>query len=217
MNNDKALFATAESFHYTPEAISENTEGKRRAAAYCRVSTLTEEQELSFDAQRSFYTEMISRDPSLTLVGIYADQGFSGLNMSRRKEFQRMLADCEAGLIDVIFVKSVSRFSRNAADGLAVLKRLNALGIQVLFEKEGLDSSNPATEMILNIYATMAQNESCSLSENIRWTQAHNAQMGNPTRNVCFGYRVEKKKGDPFRYWVIQEEEASNSFALFRS
>ena len=208
MKYNDAMFATEESFHYTPETAPGSTEGKRRAAAYCRVSTLTEEQELSFDAQVSYYSEMISRDPSLILVGIYADQGFSGLNMSRRKEFQRMLSDCEAGLIDVIFVKSVSRFSRNAADGLAVLKRLNALGIQVLFEKKGLDSSNPATEMILNIYATMAQNESCSQSENIRWAHTHNAQMGNPIRNACFGYRIMKKEGDPFRYWVIHEEEA---------
>ena len=208
MKNNESLFPAAESFHYTPDAVPDHTKGKRRAAAYCRVSTLTEEQELSFDAQVSYYTEMIGRDPSLTLVGIYADQGFSGLDMSRRKEFQRMLADCEAGLIDVIFVKSVSRFSRNAADGLAVLKRLNALGIQVLFEKEGLDSSNPATEMILNIYATMAQNESCSLSENTRWALSHNAQMGNPTRNACYGYRIVKKEGDSFRYWVIHEQEA---------
>ena len=208
MKSNKTLFPATESFHYTPDAARDRAKGKKRAAAYCRVSTLTEEQELSFDAQVRYYTEMIGRDPSLTLVGIYADQGFSGLDMSRRKGFQRMLADCEAGLVDVIFVKSVSRFSRNAADGLAVLKRLNALGIQVLFEKEGLDSSNPATEMILNIYATMAQNESCSQSENIRWALSHNAQMGNPTRNACYGYRIMKKKGDPFRYWVIHDEEA---------
>ena len=102
MRYNEAMFATEESFHYTPETAPGSTEGKRRAAAYCRVSTLTEEQELSFDAQVSYYSEMISRDPSLILVGIYADQGFSGLNMSRRKEFQRMLADCEAGLIDVM-------------------------------------------------------------------------------------------------------------------
>ena len=208
MKNTGAPIAAAESFHYTPELAPDDAIGKKRAAAYCRVSTLKEEQELSFDSQVSFYTDMIGRDPSLTLVGIYADQGFSGLNMSRRKEFQSMLADCEAGLIDIIFVKSVSRFSRNAADGLAVLKRLNALGIQVIFEKEGLDSTNPATEMILNIYATMAQNESCSQSENIRWAQTHCAQMGNPVRNACYGYRIEKRKGDAFRYWVIQEEEA---------
>lgn len=196
-----------EAFHYVPSEQS-SSEGKKRAAAYCRVSTLSEEQELSFSAQVSYYTELIGRDPTLTLVGIYADQGFSGLDMSRRKEFQRMLADCEAGLIDVIYVKSVSRFSRHAADALSVLKRLNTLGIRVLFEKEGLDSSDPATEMVLNIYATMAQNESCSMSENARWAYTRKAQTGNPSRGACFGYRIEMKPGDSFRYWVIHEEEA---------
>ena len=108
MKNTGTPIAAAESFHYTPELAPDDAIGKKRAAAYCRVSTLKEEQELSFDSQVSFYTDMIGRDPSLTLVGIYADQGFSGLNMSRRKEFQSMLADCEAGLIDIIFVKSVT-------------------------------------------------------------------------------------------------------------
>ena len=197
-----------ETFHYTPSDQAHKTEGLKRAAAYCRVSTLSEEQELSFDSQVSYYTDMIGRDPSLILVGIYGDHGFSGLNMTKRNEFQRMLDDCEAGRIDVIYVKSVSRFSRNAADALSVLKRLNTLGIRVLFEKEGLDSANPATEMVLNIYATMAQNESCSQSENMRWAQDQRAKMGNPIRGACFGYRIEKKKGDAFRYWVICEKEA---------
>ena len=198
-----------ETFHYEPQQKVKRLNGRKRAAAYCRVSTLSEDQELSFDSQVSFYTEMIDRNPDLVLVGIYGDHGFSGLDMSRRKEFQRMLADCEAGLIDVIYVKSISRFSRNAADSLAVLKHLKELGVRVLFEKEGLDSTDPTTEMVLNLYATMAQNESCSISENVSWAYMRRAQMGNPTRNACFGYRIEKKPGDSFRHWVICEEEAS--------
>ena len=208
MKDNAQLFATQQAYHYAPDTKPDITAGKKRAAAYCRVSTLAEEQELSFDSQVSFYSEMIARDPALTLVGVYGDHGFSGLDMSKRKEFQRMITDCEAGLIDVIYVKSVSRFSRNAADALAVLKRLKELGIRVLFEKEGLDSADPATEMILNIYATIAQNESCSQSENMSWAYFRRAQLGNPTRCACFGYRIQKKKGDPFRYWVIQDEEA---------
>ena len=207
MKRKNVPFTEAETFHYEP-TVQNCGGGKKRAAAYCRVSTLSEEQELSFSAQVSYYTELIGRDPTLTLVGIYADQGFSGLDMSRRKEFQRMLADCEAGLIDVIYVKSVSRFSRNAADALAVLKRLKEIGIRVLFEKEGLDSSDPSTEMVLNIYATMAQNESCSMSENARWAYTRKAQTSNPSRGASFGYRIEKRPGDSFRYWVIYEEEA---------
>ena len=202
-----------ETYHYEPE--KQVKRGLRRAAAYCRVSTLTDDQEYSFESQVSFYTEMIRRDPTLTLVGIYADQGFSGLNMSRRKEFRRLIDDCEAGKIDVIYVKSVSRFSRNAAEGLEVIKRLNELGVQVLFEKEGLDSSDPATEMILNIYATMAQNESCSHSENLLWAHKHRAELGDPIRSPAPGYRIEKKPGDPFRYWVVDEEAAQPIRQIF--
>ena len=198
----------AETFHYEPPKKLKRLNGKKRAAAYCRVSTLSEDQDLSFDSQVSYYTEMIGRNPDLVLVGIYGNHGFSGLDMSRRKEFQRMLADCEAGLIDIIYVKSISRFSRNAADGLAVMKRLKDLGICVLFEKEGLDSTDPTTEMVLNLYATMAQNESCSLSQNISWAYMRRAQMGNPSRSACFGYRIEKAPGDSFRHWVICEDEA---------
>ena len=198
----------AETYHYEPHQKPKRLNGRKRAAAYCRVSTLSEDQELSFDSQVTYYTEMIGRDPDLVLVGIYGDHGFSGLNMSKRKEFQRMLADCEAGLIDVIFVKSLSRFSRHAADTLAVLKRLTALGVRVLFEKEGLDSTDPTTEMVLNLYATVAQNESCSISQNVSWAYMRRAQMGNPSRSACFGYRIEKKPGDSFRHWVIFEDEA---------
>ena len=214
MKKKSILLSESEAFHYEPTQRVGSNE-KKRAAAYCRVSTLSEEQELSFSAQVSYYTELIGRDPTLMLVGIYADQGFSGLDMSHRKEFQRMLADCEAGFIDVIYVKSVSRFSRHAADALAVLKRLKELGIRVLFEKEGLDSCEPATEMVLNIYATMAQNESCSMSENARWAYTRRAQTGNPSRGAPFGYRIDMKPGDSFRYWIIHEEEAKTIRQVF--
>lgn len=207
MKKKKVPLPGAEAFYCDP-AGQRSGDRKKRAAAYCRVSTLLEEQELSFTSQVSYYTELIARDPALTLVGIYADLGFSGLDMSGRKEFQQMLADCEAGLIDVVFCKSVSRFSRNAADTLAVLKKLKELGVRVLFEKEGLDSADPSTELILNIYTTIAQNESCSTSENTKWAYMRKAQTGNPSRGACFGYRIKMKKDDPFRYWVICEEEA---------
>ena len=100
MRKKNMPFPEMEAFHYEPSEQS-TCEGKKRAAAYCRVSTLSEEQELSFSGQVSYYTELIGRYPTLTLVWIYADQGFSCLDMSHRKEFQRMLADCEAGLIDI--------------------------------------------------------------------------------------------------------------------
>lgn len=217
MKGRNKLGSVIETYHFDPVIPDKlSKDGVKRAAAYCRVSTLMEEQELSFDAQVKYYTEMIDRDPSLTLVGIYGDQGFSGLDMTKRKEFQRLIADCEDGLIDVVYVKSVSRFSRNAVDVISVLRRLKAFGVQVFFEKEGLDSTDPSTEMILNLYATMAQNESCSQSQNLSWAYTHRAKLGNPYRNACFGYRIEKRKGDPFRYWVINEREARIVRRVFR-
>ncbi len=197
-----------ESYHYEPAVKVNKEDGIQRAAAYCRVSTLMEEQEYSFENQVTFYTAMIGNDPNLTLVGVYGDHGFSGLEMSKRKEFLRMLDDCEDGKIDVIYVKSISRFSRNAAEALAVLKRLKELGVRVLFEKEGLDSTDPNTEMILNIYATMAQNESCSHSENLRWAHRYRAQMGDPIRSAVYGYKAVKREGETARAWVIDEEAA---------
>ena len=204
-----------ETYHYEPAALPANSTGRKRVAAYCRVSTLAEEQELSFDTQREYYSDIIGRDPNMILVGIYGDQGFSGLQSKQRKEFQRMLADCEAGKIDVIMVKSVSRFSRNTVECMEYLQRLQELGIAVMFEKEGLNSLDHQAQMILSIYVSIAQNESCSLSQNIRWARQQQAEMGDPALRSCYGYRIVKQKGDIRRKWVIQEEEARRIRLIF--
>ena len=102
-----------ETFHYEPDEKGLRKKDAKRTAAYCRVSTLAEEQELSFETQTEYYRTLIEKDPTMELVGIYGDQGFSGLHADKRKEFQRLIADCEAGKVDVVLVKSISRFSRN--------------------------------------------------------------------------------------------------------
>ena len=204
-----------ETFHYEPAAQSGKNGGKKRAAAYCRVSTLAEEQELSFDTQRDYYTDLIGRDPEMILVGIYGDQGFSGLQSKQRREFQRMLADCEAGKIDVIFVKSLSRFSRNTVECMDYLQRLRDLGIAVFFEKEGMNSLDLQAQMALSIYASIAQNESCSLSENTRWARRQRAEMGDPVQKCCYGYRAVRQTGEIRRKWVIQEDEARRIRLMF--
>ena len=102
-----------ETFHYEPEERGSRKANAKRTAAYCRVSTLAEEQELSFETQTDYYRTLIENDPTMELVGIYGDQGFSGLHASKRKEFQRLITDCEADKVDVVLVKSISRFSRN--------------------------------------------------------------------------------------------------------
>lgn len=197
-----------ETFHYEPTRPAAQKTGIKRVAAYCRVSTLTEEQQLSFETQRNYYRDLVEKNPDMVLVGIYADQGFSGLRAAGRKEFQRLIADCEADKIDMVLVKSISRFSRNTVECREFLQRLKEHGVAVLFEKEGLNSMDPKTDMILSIYASVAQNESCSNSENIRWARRRRAELGDPARCACYGYRIRKKPGDTYRYWEIKEEEA---------
>ena len=203
-----------ETFHYEPTVVTQK-DGVRRVAAYCRVSTLAEEQELSFETQSAYYKGLIEKDPTMMLVGIYGDQGFSGLHASRRKEFLRLIADCEADKVDMVLVKSISRFSRNTVECREYLERLKKHGVAVLFEKEGLNSMDPQTDMILSIYSSMAQSESCSHSENIRWAKQRRAELGDPIRVACYGYRIQKKPGDSYRYWVIQEDEAERVRFIF--
>ena len=206
-----------ESFHYEPTTPTALLPGMKRTAAYCRVSTLYEEQELSFDSQCEFYRNYIKKAPDMTLVGIYGDQGFSGLQSKQRKEFQRLMADCEAGKIDLILVKSVSRFSRNTVECMECLQRLKALGVGVYFEKEGMSSLDPQTEMILAIYASIAQNESCALSANVRWAKRRKAEMGDPDNMACYGYRMIKcPDGEVKHKWIVHEEEAKRIRLIFQ-
>ena len=135
-------------------------------AAYCRVSTLLDDQDLSYETQEKYYKDIISKDNSMKLVGIYGDHGISGLSAADRPEFQRLIADCDARLIDLVLVKSISRFSRNTVECAEYLERLKQHGVEVRFEKEGLSSLDPRTEMVLSIYSAMAQNESASISDN---------------------------------------------------
>ena len=112
-----------------------------RVAAYCRVSTDSDEQEMSFEAQREYYTDKIMRNPEWCLAGIFADEGISGTQAASRPDFMRMIARCRKGGIDMIITKSVSRFARNTVDCLNYVRELKALGIPVIFEKEGLNTN----------------------------------------------------------------------------
>ena len=203
-----------ETFHYEPTVVTQK-DGVRRVAAYCRVSTLAEEQELSFETQSAYYKGLIEKEPTMTLVGIYGDQGFSGLQASKRKEFLRLIADCEADKVDMVLVKSISRFSRNTVECREYLERLKKHKVAVLFEKEGLNSLDPQTDMILSIYSSMAQSESCSHSENVRWAKQRRAELGDPIRGACYGYRIQKTPDDSLHRWVIYEKEAMHIRYLF--
>lgn len=210
----KRAFQGKETYHYKPEKM-EVAKGLKRVAAYCRVSTLAEEQELSFETQCDYYRNLIDNDPTMTLVGIYGDQGFSGLHASQRKEFQRLMKDCMNGKVDMILVKSISRFSRNSVECTEYLRQLKEKGVSVFFEKEKLSSFDTKTDMILSIYTALAQNESSNLSKHLRWAHKRRAEMGDPIRAAPYGYRREKVPVDSIHRWIIVPEEAKRIRRIF--
>lgn len=163
---------------------------KTRVAAYCRVSTDSEEQETSYEAQVSHYTEYIHSNPEWQMVEVYADDGISGTNTAKRDEFNRMIADCEAGKIDLILTKSISRFSRNTVDCLKYTRKLKALNIAVFFEKENINTLDSKGEVLLTIMASLAQQESESLSANVRMGIRFRNQQGKVqiNHNWFLGY-----------------------------
>ena len=163
---------------------------KIRVAAYCRVSTDSEEQETSYEAQVQHYTEYIRSKPDWEFVKIYADDGISGTNTRKRDEFNRMIADCEAGKIDLILTKSISRFSRNTLDCLKYTRKLKALNIAVFFEKENINTMDSKGEVLLTIMASLAQQESESLSANVRMGIQYRNQQGKVqvNHNWFLGY-----------------------------
>lgn len=138
-------------------------------AAYCRVSTDQEEQLSSYENQVNYYTNYIMNHPNYELIGVYADEGITGTSTKKRENFKKMIADCEAGKIDRIIVKSISRFARNTLDCLNYVRRLKELGIGVTFEKENIDTLDAKGEVLLTILSSLAQDESRSISENSTW------------------------------------------------
>lgn len=162
-----------------------------RMAAYCRVSSDSTDQLYSYAAQVRHYTEYINANPDWTLVDIYADEGITGTESGKRDEFQRLLADCRRGKIDRILCKSISRFARNTEDCLNAVRLLKSLGVTVFFEHENLDTADMDGEFLLTMQGMVAQEESMSISRNLRW--AVRKRMADGTYisgSVPFGYRL---------------------------
>lgn len=151
------------------EAAEKPQNAQLRVAAYTRVSSDSDDQLNSFAAQNRYYAELISGKAEWRMVDIYADEGITGTSAAKREDFQRMMADCRRGLIDQILVKSISRFARNTKDCLEAVRELKELGVNVRFEREGIDTANVSSELITAIYAAFAQKESESISGNMRW------------------------------------------------
>ena len=162
-----------------------------RVAPYCRVSTDSEEQLNSYNAQIAYYTEKIAATPEWTMVRLYADEGITGTSMKRRKEFLKMLRDCDRGKIDLIITKSVSRFGRNTLDGLDTVRKLKRKGIGVFFEKENTNTLYMDNEMILTFMMSQAQAESESLSGSVKWGHRKNFKDGKVYYHYAsfLGYR----------------------------
>lgn len=175
----------------------------KRAAAYCRVSTGMECQEGSYETQRSYFTELLSHSHDEKLIRVYADEG-SGRSTQRRPQFRQMLQDCEDGKVDIIYTKSVSRFSRNMLDCVTVVRRLKELGIAVIFEREGINTMEGQSELFFHILAIIAEQESKSIGENMKAGITYLHDEGIPTGHVTYGYRRVNKRGE----WQIEESEA---------
>ena len=165
---------------------------KIRVAAYCRVSTDTDEQATSYDAQIEHYTDYIGKHPEWELAGIYADDGISGTNTKKREEFNRLIDDCMAGLVDMVTTKSISRFARNTLHCLKYIRQLKDKNIAVFFEKEAINTLDAKGEVLLTIMASLAQQESQSISQNVR-LGLHYRYQQERYRSALTGFSVTIK------------------------
>ena len=186
---------------------------KTRVAAYCRVSTDSEEQETSYKAQVEHYTEYIKSKPDWELVDIYADSGISGTSTKNRDEFNRMIKDCQEKKIDVVITKSISRFSRNTLDCLKYTRLLKDLNIAVFFEKENINTMDAKGEVLLTVMASLSQQESESLSANVRMGIQFRNQQGKVqiNHNWFLGYTKDAEGN-----LVIDPEQAEIVRRIYR-
>ena len=165
-----------------------------RVAAYGRVSTDELAQQTSYEGQKSYYTKLINEKEGWTFAGMYADEAISGTNRNHRTEFNQMMQDALDGKIDYIITKSISRFARNTIDSLTCTRELRQLKppVGIYFEKENIDTLDAKGELILTILSALAQDESRSISDNIRWSIQKKFQSGVPHINLkrMLGYEL---------------------------
>ncbi len=178
-----------------PSIINETPDQKIRVAAYCRVSSDSSDQLNSFMAQLRYYENFLDESKTETLIGVYADEGITGTRMDKRDDFLRLLKDCKKGKIDRVIAKSISRFARNTKECLSIIRELKELGITVFFEKENIDTANISDEMMITIMGGLAQEESTSISQNLKWSFQKRCQNGNiNVFSSPFGYRLDNGK-----------------------
>lgn len=177
---------------------------RRKVAAYARVSVEGERMSYSLSAQVSYYSALIQRNPDWEYAGVYADYGISGTSTAKRDEFRKMVEDAETGKIDIILTKSIQRFARNTVDLLETIRHLKNIGVEVRFEKENISSMSGDGELMLTILASFAQEESRSISDNVKWGTRKRMAKGIPNGHFrVYGYQWE---GDVLA--IVPEEAA---------
>ena len=175
-----------------------------RVAAYCRVSTEEEEQQSSYEAQCTYYTDKIMSNPEWSLVRIFADEGLSGTSTEHRKDFKAMIKYCKQQKIDLILTKSISRFARNTLDTINYTRMLRAMGIGIYFEKENINTLDMDSEMLITLLGAFAQAESESISRNVAWGKRQAMREGKVSYHYknFYGYR----KGVDGRPEIVEEQ-----------
>jgi len=175
---------------------------KKRVAAYARVSTDYDDQINSYKAQCAEYTSMIESNPNYKFIGVFADQGLSGTQAKKRPEFMKMIESARGGEIDLIYTKSISRFARNTVDTITYVRELRELGVEIIFEKENISSLDPKIDFMLTILSSIAQEESRSISSNVKWSYDKKFKNGIVDARRIYGFDVVDNK------FVINPEEA---------
>lgn len=177
---------------------------KRRVCGYARVSTDSDEQFTSFQAQKDYYTKYINSHADWEFVDLYADEGISGTNTKKREGFNKMIEDALAGKIDLIVTKSISRFARNTVDTLVTVRKLKDKGVECFFEKENIYTFDSKGEMILTLMSSLAQEESRSISENVTW--GHRQSFRNGKVHIAYSTFLGFTKGEDGKLAVVEEE-----------
>lgn len=185
--------------------VNKEVKPKLKVAAYCRVSTDSDEQATSYEAQMEHYTNFIQKNDEWEFAGIFADDGISGTNTKKREEFNRMIEECMAGHIDMVITKSISRFARNTLDCLKYIRQLKEKNIPVFFEKENINTMDSKGEVLLTIMASLAQQESESLSKNVKMGLQFRYQNGEVqvNHNRFMGYTKDENG-----HLIIEPSEA---------
>lgn len=194
-------------------SVPTDTVEKRRVAAYARVSTDTDEQFTSYEAQIDYYTQYIKKRPDWEFVKVYTDEGISGTNTKHRDGFNEMVADALAGKIDLIITKSVSRFARNTVDSLVTVRKLKEHQVEVFFEKENIYTFDGKGELLITIMSSLAQEESRSISENVTWGQRKRFADGKFSLAYSTFLGYDKGEGGQL---VINEEQAKIVRMIYR-